>query len=89
MFLYFLFLPESFAHTPGDYAVIEQDNLKGLINSKGRILIPPQYEDMGWTSGSHLVIDGIIGYKSDSKWGLISINNDQLTLAKYSPNHPT
>jgi len=80
----FVFLPESFGGSAGDYVIIEEDNLKGLINSRGKILIPPQYEDMGWTSGSELVIDGIIGYKSDSKWGLISINNDQLTTAKYN-----
>ncbi|MFC2126539.1 WG repeat-containing protein [Bacteroidota bacterium] len=72
------------ANLPGEYSVIEKDNLKGLINSKGKVLIPPEYEDMGWTTGTHLVVDGIIGYKSDDKWGLISIGNDKITRARYN-----
>ena len=84
LMIYLFFSIRSYAKLPGEYAVIEKDNLKGLINSKGKVLIPPEYEDVGWTTGTHLVVDGIIGYKSEDKWGLISIENDKITQAKYN-----
>ncbi|MCK5206485.1 MAG: WG repeat-containing protein, partial [Cyclobacteriaceae bacterium] len=47
----FILQPRTFAEGEEEYSIIEKDHKKGLVNKKGRVLIPPEYEDLGWTNG--------------------------------------
>jgi hypothetical protein len=55
-----------------DYAIIEDGNRKGLANDKGKVIIPPIYDDLGWSEGGTSVVEDVIGYKMGELWGLIS-----------------
>ncbi len=66
-----------------DYAIIENDNRKGLIDQKGNILIPPIYDDLGWSEGGSSVVEDIIGYKTGDYWGLITTKNIKITLPNF------
>ena len=57
------------------YMVVEANNKKGLVNQAGDILIPAQYDDIGWSRGRLKVIKNVIGFKKNNLWGLISTKN--------------
>ena len=61
------------------YNIVERDNLKGLENDKGVLLIPVEYEDLGWSEGAILVMDNVIGFRRGNFWGLVSLQNQKLT----------
>ncbi len=62
-----------------DYAIIEDGNRKGLANDKGKVIIPPIYDDLGWSEGGTSVVEDVIGYKMGELWGLISTRNIKIT----------
>ncbi len=39
------------------------------------MLIPPIYDQLGWSDGGMSVHQGVIGFRNGSLWGLIGINN--------------
>ncbi|SMD35037.1 WG containing repeat-containing protein [Reichenbachiella faecimaris] len=60
----------------------EEGKKLGLKNEKGEILIPAFYEQLGWSQGLNMPVNGVIGYKKEH-WGLISVNNKVITGARY------
>ncbi len=83
--LLLLFFHDSKAN---DYNIIEDNNRKGLVDNKGKIIIPAEYDDLGWSSGSSEVIDDIIGYKKGDLWGLINLKNIPVTSPDYIEIYP-
>ena len=69
--------------TNPEYSVIEKDHKKGLTDYKGNIVIPPSYEDIGWSSGSAEVYHDRIGYKENGKWGILNLKNEKLTIPQF------
>lgn len=57
------------------YMVVETNDKKGLVNQNGDIIIPAQYDDIGWSRGRLKVINNVIGFKRNNLWGLISTQN--------------
>ncbi len=61
------------------------DNGKvGLKNQQGTIVVPAQYEALGWSNGTFSVVENKTGYKLDGQWGLITISNQRITLPEYA-----
>lgn len=87
-FLFFLFFPSFlFAHqlSESGYEIIIVGKKKGLKDATGKIIIPPKYEDLGWSNGNDdNPTENLIGYKQNSKWGLISLTNKKITLPEYA-----
>lgn len=71
-----------------DYSIIEKNNRKGLMDQHGKILIPPQFDELGWSKGTSRVVDEIIGYKMGDFWGLISVKNIKITIPEYIELYP-
>ncbi len=71
------------ATAQADYVIFESGNFKGLKNSAGQEIVPPVYDDLGWTNGSRLPVDQLIGYQERDKWGLLSLEGKQVTPATY------
>lgn len=67
-----------------EYSIIEKDHKKGLVNKKGRVLIPPEYEDLGWTSGGAKLLENVIGFKKDGLWGILNTKNEKITEPVYT-----
>ncbi len=67
----------------GEYAVFSKDNKKGL-KERDRVVIPAQYQDLGWSSGTLVLVDGVLGYKENGLWGLINLKNKKIISPHYS-----
>ncbi len=67
-----------------EYAIIEKDHKKGLVNRKGRVLIPPEYEDLGWTNGGAQLLEDVIGFKKNGLWGILNTKNEKVTEPVYT-----
>ena len=70
------------------FSIIEQDQKKGLVDQNGDIVIPIEYQDLGWSKGQQLVMNELLGYKENGLWGLINIKNQKITPATYTALHP-
>ncbi len=75
---------ETAMHKNGeDFSVFEENGKVGLKNQRGDILIPAEYEAMGWSNGTFSIIDNVTGYQSNGFWGLINISNSRVTKPQY------
>ena len=85
VFLVNLSLSKQVLAVAGDhYSIIEKDHKKGLVNQKGDVLIPTEYDDLGWSEGMPLAINDIIGYKKNGLWGLLNTKNEKLIPPVYT-----
>jgi hypothetical protein len=74
----------SFITVFGDsFSVFEKDGRFGIKNETGEIAVPAVYERLGWSDGSTEVYDGVIGFKRDKLWGLVSTKNKVLAENKF------
>ena len=62
--------------------MFKQDNLVGLIDTNGDILIPAEHTKLGWSDSVDVFVDNVIGYY-DNNWGLISAKNKKITDPDY------
>ncbi len=69
--------------TAPKYTVIEKNNKKGLLDLNGKMIIPPSYDDLGWSSGKATVYHERIGYKENGKWGILNLKNEKLTSSTF------
>ncbi|MBL7859395.1 MAG: WG repeat-containing protein [Cyclobacteriaceae bacterium] len=65
-------------------STFEENGKVGLKNDRGQILIPAQYEALGWSDGKISVVGKVTGYKLKDHWGLISTENHRITKAEYT-----
>lgn len=73
-----------FAGGEKEYSIFEKNQKKGLVNKKGRVLIPPEYEDLGWTNGGTQLLEDVIGFKKDGLWGILNTKNEKVTPPVYT-----
>lgn len=90
--LILIFISFLAASTPV-YKVFSENGKQGLKDSYGKVVIPPQYDALGWTLTGHEVRNNRIGFQKDNKWGLVSVDNKILYPATLeaifdaTPNH--
>jgi hypothetical protein len=65
------------------YDVFEENGKVGLKNDQGQVVIPAQYEALGWSNNRFSLINKVTGYKHQGRWGLINIDNHKVTEAEY------
>lgn len=91
VFLIFLFLTPSKLSaktTEEDYFIFQINNKKGLRNSKDKVVIPAEYDDLGWSIGEFHPLNDVLGYKQDGLWGLITLENKKITAPDYLNLYP-
>ena len=66
-----------------DFIVFEKDGYFGLKDKNGIVAVPAVYEQLGWSNGNTEVVDGIVGFKRDRRWGILSTNNKVLETNKF------
>ena len=71
-----------------EYSIIEEGHKKGLVNNRGKVIIPAEYDDLGWSEGKAEVIADVIGYKENDLWGLLKVNNTKLTSPEFNNIYP-
>lgn len=74
--------------TSDDVSLFEENGKVGLKDDHGRILIPANYDAIGWSTGQFTVIDKVVGYQSDGLWGIISTSNKVLTPPEFLDLRP-
>lgn len=71
------------------YHIVEKDGKVGLADSTGNLIIPTEYEELGWSSSGNIVPQqNCIGYKHNGFWGLLSLKNNRLTAPEYYSIQP-
>lgn len=71
------------------FDLFEENGKVGLKNQQGNILIPAQYEALGWPDQNFFIHKGVIGYRKGSLWGLISVQNKIITGPQFAILAPT
>lgn len=71
-----------------EFSVYEENGKVGLKNEQGEVLIPAQYDGMGWSNGQFSIVDNVTGYQSGSHWGLVNLENNRITKAEYTDLSP-
>src|SRR5215216_6638431 len=69
--------------TVGDFSLYEENGKVGLKNQQGQVLIPAQYEAIGWSNGRFSLVNNVTGYQSGGVWGLINIQNNRITRPEF------
>jgi len=90
-FLVFVLVP--FTLTRNTYAqgqpepvlnIFHANGLQGAADQNGKQIIPPKYDELGWSEGFQDFNNGIIGYRIGQKWGLISASDEIITAPLYN-----
>ncbi|MCK5702495.1 MAG: WG repeat-containing protein, partial [Cyclobacteriaceae bacterium] len=79
-----IFRIQTYAGGGEEYSIIEKDHKKGLVNKKGRVLIPVEHDDLGWTNGGTKLLENVIGFKKDGLWGILNTKNEKVTEPVYT-----
>lgn len=69
---------------PPEYLRFSANGKFGVRSADGRTIIPAEYDAIGWSDGSFTVAEGLTGFKSASKWGLINLNQQIIVAAEFS-----
>jgi WG repeat protein len=93
LYLFLLFWSNAIIALPNtidEFRKISENGKIGLENiSTKQIVIPPTFDDIGWSNEtSDLVIDGIIGFKLNNKWGLINLEGNRVIKEQYTVLYP-
>lgn len=86
--IFILVIISSFATQAEDFTVFEKDGYFGLKDETGNVTVPAVYEKLGWSNGTTTVCNGVIGFKQDNLWGLITVRNKALTGQKFYAIEP-
>lgn len=85
--LLLIILSPLFSHAES-YFPFEENGKIGLKNQRGDVLIPAQYEALGWSDESFSVLNQVTGYKQNNQWGLITLQNQTITPSQYFSLNP-
>jgi hypothetical protein len=83
MTLILLLLFSFISTVSSDVKLIRENGKVGMADADGKLLIPIEYDELGWSSGEITAIDGVIGFQQSGLWGLISIANKQISDPQY------
>jgi hypothetical protein len=70
------------------YFIFKENGKSGLKNEQGKILIPAQYDGIGWSNGSFSLVGNVTGFKIGANWGLIDISNRKITRSEFADLYP-
>ncbi|MFZ9503326.1 MAG: WG repeat-containing protein [Cyclobacteriaceae bacterium] len=72
-------------HSSGQtlYKFYQRESKFGIQSEKGKILVPAEYEFLGWSDGKSEIIEKHIGYRKSGFWGIVSVTGETIVPAKY------
>lgn len=68
---------------PDQFLLFEENGKVGLKDEEGKVLIPAQYDAIGWSNGKLSIVDKVVGYQSAGMWGLIHTSSKVLTPPEF------
>jgi len=72
-----------------EYELFEDKGKQGLKDQAGKVIIPAQYEALGWSKGEIKVVKGVIGFKKNDLWGLLNVDNEEVITPAYTQLYTT
>jgi hypothetical protein len=75
-------------HFVREYKIVEIENLKGLADQQGDLVIPAVYEDLGWSNQQIDPVSDVIGYRKNGLWGLLNLRNEKVLEPEYTELYP-
>ena len=66
-----------------EFVVFENGGYYGIKDQAGTVTVPAVYEKLGWSDGTTNVQNGVVGFKHNNLWGLITVRNKALTEQKF------
>ncbi|MDI9356772.1 MAG: WG repeat-containing protein [Chitinophagaceae bacterium] len=71
------------------FSFFEENGKKGLKNHAGEIIIPAQYNQLGWTRAidTPLILKNTLGYKYNNFWGILTLSHKKITAPIYDAIH--
>ena len=83
-YILILFLFSSINVYSTEFYIFKKDGKEGLKDATDKVVVPAKYDELGWTEGAFEVKQNIIGYRSGSLWGLITVQNKKVTEPIYN-----
>jgi hypothetical protein len=84
----FCLLLISFSSAGATFLVFTENGKSGLKNHEGKVLIPAQYDALGWSNGEFSIIENVTGFRDGSRWGLINLGNQRITKDEFIQLYP-
>lgn len=78
----------TFATAAEQFNVFDEDGKVGLKDDQGKIVIPAQYDALGWGNSKFSIVGRVTGYRLNGLWGLISIDNHRITKPDFVNLYP-
>ncbi|MEM7108193.1 MAG: WG repeat-containing protein [Bacteroidota bacterium] len=78
-----IFLMISSMSYGSNYEIFTESGKVGLKDDAGKVLIPPLYDDLGWSNQFKEPKNGVIGFRSNNLWGLVSLEHKKIVSATY------
>jgi len=72
----------------GQFNTFDENGKVGLKDAEGKIVIPAQYDAIGWGDGKFSIVERVTGYRLNGQWGLISIDNHRITKPEFINLYP-
>lgn len=75
--------------TQAGFAKVRLNDREGIINKKGKYVIEPIYERVGWSeNSSQLFSEELIGAKLNGKWGVLDQKGNQIISMRFDGISP-
>ena len=71
-----------------DFQIVSEGKKHGLVDEDGKLVIPIIYDRLGWSDGERQLVDDVIGYFEENKWGIINTKNEKITEPEYVNLYP-
>lgn len=81
LFIFLLFVPVLACAI--DYERFELNGKVGIRDGDGHVVLPADFDALGWSDGRFSVIGKITGYRKKNKWGLLSLNRQFITQPEF------
>jgi hypothetical protein len=71
-----------------EFSPFEENGKFGLKNNSGHVIIPAEYDKLGWSNNTFSIVDNVTGYSLKGQWGLINLDNHKITKAEFTDLSP-
>lgn len=86
--IFFGLLLISFVSAGTPYVVYRENGKTGVKSQDGKVVIPAQYDGIGWSNGKFSIIENVTGFRIGQGWGLINLSNQKVTKNQFTDLFP-
>ncbi|MFZ9981687.1 MAG: WG repeat-containing protein, partial [Cyclobacteriaceae bacterium] len=65
------------------YILLLSNGKSGINMDNGTRVLPPVFDQLGWSDGKFEVVNGVTGFQNNGSWGMISVKGDIIIRAGF------